>query len=229
MANILVVDSDQSIRAQIEQALNQDGHKLTNVSTAKLAIREISTRLPDLIILDAAQDHILDLCTRVRSTPTTAQLPILCLSADLSPAEALNIGTDDFIHKPFMGMELAARVRVLSRWAQRQGQRRPTAAPTLKFEKNHATVQVDDKAVNLTHTEYKLLALLAKHPGEYLSIAILLRQVWNYPNDPTGSALVRNHICNLRGKVERDPKRPSMILSQHGRGYSLSPEVTINS
>jgi len=229
MANILVIDTDLGVCAQIEQALSQDGHRLINVSTALQATQLIQTYTPDVIILDAAQDDMLALCSRLRSVPDTARLPILCLSAGLSPAEALNTGSDDFIRKPFTSMELAARVRALSRWAQRQRQQPATITlNTLRFEPTRFTVHLGNKAINLTHTEYKLLELLAQQPGVYISIGDLLQRVWRYPDDPAGSALVRNHICNLRGKIERDPQRPSLVLSQHGRGYGLSSEVRVS-
>ena len=228
MANILVVDADTGVCAQIEQALSQDGHQLTNVPSAKYALRVIGTQTPDLVILDAAQEDIAALCTRLRGAKATARLPILCVSSSLSPAEALNIGSDDFVRKPFIAIELAARVRALSRWSQRQSKHRMMAMNTLRFEPNRHTVYLGDKTINLTQTEYKLLEMLAQQPGVYFSIGELLNRVWKYPNDPAGSALVRNHICNLRSKIERDPQRPSLVLSQHGRGYGLSTEVLIN-
>jgi two-component system response regulator MtrA len=228
MANILVVDADSGICAQIEQALSQDGHQLTIVSTAQQATHIIDRHTPDIVILDAAQNEMLALCLWLRGSSATARLPILCLSAGLSPAEALNIGSDDFIHKPFTAMELAARVRALNRWAQRQREQPAIPRNTLRFEPTCHTVYLGDKAVSLTHTEYKLLELMAQQPGVYISIGDLLQRVWKYPEDQAGSALVRNHICNLRSKIERDPQRPSLVLSQHGRGYGLSSEVRIN-
>ena len=228
MANILVVDADTGVCAQIEQALSQDEHQLTNVPSAKYALRVIGTQMPEMIILDAAQEDISALCMRLRGASATVRLPILCLSAGLSPSAALNIGCDDFVRKPFVPPELAARVRALTRWAQRHGHKRAVGFNTIRFEPNRHTVQLGDKTINLTQTEYKLLDMLAQQPGVYYSIGDLLQRVWKYPNDPAGSALVRNHICNLRGKIERDPQRPILVLSQHGRGYGLSPEVQIN-
>ena len=229
MVNLLVIEADAAFRVQIEQALSTETCHLTSVLTPRLALRAISHEPPDIVILDAAQEGVPAFYGHLRGAAATARLPILCLSASISPAEALNMGSDDFIRKPFTAPELVARVRALNRWAQRQYRSQlANRCFTLSFQPQRCQVRLGDRDITLTHTEYKLLYALAQRPGEYISIADLLRRVWKYPNDPAGSALVRNHICNLRSKIERDPQRPSLVLSQHGRGYGLSAEIQVS-
>ncbi|MHB8627372.1 MAG: response regulator transcription factor [Aggregatilineales bacterium] len=217
MAHILIVDSDLGIHAQVKQALSRDGHQVMAATAAHRALQAIEVAIPDLLIVDAAPGDNLALCRRLRNAPATARLPILCLTAELSAAAALDAGSDDYLRKPFAALELAARVRALDRRARR----RPPARALTLDPATHAAL-VNERRIQLTVTEYELLAALEKAPGIYVSAAELLHRVWGYPVGVGDAALVRNHIRHLRCKLETDPAHPEMLLSQYKRGYALA-------
>ena len=216
MAHILIVDSDPGVHAQIKQALSRDGHQIMALTAAHGALQAIERTLPDLLIVDVALDDNLALCRQLRNVPATAQLPILCLTAELSAAAALDAGSDDYVRKPFAALELAARVRALERRALRKPSR-----PTLAFVPETRTVLVNARRIKLTDTEYELLAALGQKPGVCFTAGELLHQVWGYPVGIGDEALVRNHIRNLRCKIESDPAHPQLLLSKSKRGYAL--------
>jgi two-component system response regulator RpaA len=217
MAHILVVDADPGIHAQVKQALRRDRHHVIATSAASQAWQAIEHTPPDLLIMDPAPADNLALCRHLRDLPATSRLPILCLTADLSAAAALDAGSDDYLRKPFVGTELAARVRALNRRARRQ-----LLAPSLTLEPDTYSVVLNERRIQLTITEYQLLSVLSQVPGIYLSAPELLRRVWGYPPNVGDPALVRNHVRHLRTKLETDPARPQYLLSQHKRGYALA-------
>lgn len=217
MAHILIVDSDPGVHAQVRQALSRDSHHVMTASAAAQALQVIERIMPDVLIVDAAPGDNLALCRRLRDMSATARLPILCLTAELSAAAALDAGSDDYLHKPFVGTELAARVRALNRRARRQ-----FIIPSLTFDPDSCTIWLNERRIQLTLIEYQLLSVLSQEPGNYMSATDLLHRVWSYPPNVGDTALVRNHIRHLRTKLEIDPARPQILLSQHKRGYALA-------
>jgi DNA-binding response OmpR family regulator len=225
MARVMLIDEDPVVRENIQQAVLDDGHTLCIVeSFDQLAVLENDTQ-PDIIIvdLDAVQDDALELCNRIRHMPRFAKTPILCLAAIQGAndiARALDAGSDDCVRKPFISRELAARIRALLRRSDRM-----VIRPEVVINSKDRLVLVHDRPVELTPIEYDLLDALCRNPGEHLSAAHLLETVWNYPPGTGDPALVRNHVRNLRRKVERDPGRPRIVISAHGRGYTVGVEI----
>jgi DNA-binding response OmpR family regulator len=219
MAHILIVDSDLGVHAQVKQALSRDGHQVMAATAAHPALQAIERAMPDLLIVDVALGDNLALCRRLRNAPATARLPILCLTAELSAAAALDAGSDDYLRKPFAALELAARVRALDRRA-----RRGPFIPVVALDPDTHSALVSDRRIQLTLTEYQLLSALGQEPGIYLNATELLHRVWGYPIGVGDTALVRNHIRHLRCKIEINPARPQILLSKHKRGYTLAFE-----
>lgn len=231
--NTLVVDSDPAVFAHIQTALRAESNRDYAVSSAaSLAdgVTQIGRVKPDAVILDArlpASGGLADsmaFCRQVRAGVSTAQTAILFLIADGSAedvARALDAGGDDTLRKPFSGRELSARLRALLR---RSGAVRQ-ATTALVLEADGQTITLGARQITLTRTEYELLAMLSEHSGTHLSASLLLEKVWRYPPNTGDTALVRNHVRNLRVKLEDDPERPRIVVSHHGRGYTLSPDV----
>jgi len=174
-----------------------------------------------VIILDTSLSDMnaLELCAHLRTMPFVDDTPILFLSINPSAqyaAQALDRGGDDYLRKPFATQELNARVRALLR---RSPGRHPVAS--LHLEPELWEVQVNGRPVALTPTEFALLDYLCRHPHQHHTARRLLETVWEYHPGGGDTALVRNHIRNLRRKIEDDPDHPTIIVSTHGRGYHV--------
>lgn len=224
MYNILVVDDDMQMLELIGQLLSREGYSVQSAYSAEHALELVENDVPDLFMIDAALPQVdgLALCRRLRKYPKTQSQPIIVITGHDSPydvADALAAGGDDFILKPFAVRELMARLRAhLRRVAKRSDD---GEQPHLTFLSDDRSVRVDGEDVNLTQVEYTLLRYLCQHPTRLHSTQELLMNVWDYPADTGDAALVRNHVRNLRRKLETVPERPEIIQSRHGRGYTI--------
>lgn len=228
-STILAVGSDADARLMVNLALRGEGHHVIEADSPEVALTLSQQYRPDVILLDITLTDMsgFDLCTRLRRLPCTDQTPILFISAYQSAqsvAQALDCGGDDYLRKPFAARELTARVRALLR---RNRRRQFEDGVTLQLDAINHTVTISKQSVLLTPTEFQLLEFLCHNIGENHSANDLLEKVWNYPPGSGDTALVRNHIRNLRRKIEVDPDHPSIILSLHGRGYMVRAAVTM--
>jgi DNA-binding response OmpR family regulator len=223
MSAIFLLSKDQGVcKALREAILNEKccDHNLVCAETFEALCEQLRNYEVALIVLDAAsfsEDSEL-LCRRVRAVPRAAQAALLCIANGGARvvAQLLDAGADDCLRRATLNSrELAARLRALLR---RQG--RQTNVAPLVICARERSIRLNGRSIELTPTEFNLLNALSQRPGEYLSAAELLERVWDLPNgDP---ALVRNHMRNLRRKLESDPERPRLLISAHGRGYALS-------
>ncbi len=229
MTTILIVDDDPGILDMVELTLRREGYLVQRAANSAEALRSIEIQPPQLIVVDATLPDIdgFTLTRMLRELPPTRNIPILFLSAtrDTQTAvDALNSGGDDFLRKPIYPRELAARVRAhIRRSAQISGD----GNPTIRIQPKSYRVFVNDREISLTRVEFDLLLHLCRIPGEAYSTEDLLLNVWKYPDGVGDAALVRNHIHNLRRKVEEDPERPMIIQSRHGRGYIVKAAILI--
>ncbi len=229
MTTILVVDDDAGVLDMVELTLRREGFDVVRASSGRDALRIAEAQPPDLFIIDAGLLDIdgIHLCRQLRETKTTMNTPILFLSGmrDTEIAvQALNSGGDDYLRKPIVPRELAARVRAHIR---RASQFANIDEPVIRIFPSSYRVYMNDREISLTRVEFDLLKHLCQTPGDAHSTENLLEHVWLYPNGIGDAALVRNHIHNLRGKIEHDPDRPLVIQSRHGRGYVVKARVHI--
>jgi len=182
-----------------------------------------------LFVIDAVMPEMdgLTLCRKLRAQPHTANTPIIFLTGSTSShtvVDALNSGGDDFIRKPFVPRELAARVRAHIRRSvfYAEGE-----VPAIRVVSSQYRVFINDDEAQLTRVEFDLLRYLCLAPYRLHSTEELLANVWQYPDGVGDAALVRNHIHNLRRKIEVDPERPLIIQSRHGRGYVVKARVEL--
>lgn len=230
MYRIFVVDDDTQMLGLIEQLLEREGYTVFTATNAQQVLDTIDRNNPDLLIIDALLPGMdgLKLCRQLRKNPKVAHLPVIFITGNDSPytiAEALDAGGDDFIRKPFVVREFAARLRAHLR---RTVQPEPVDdMPTIRIFPEVRTVLVDERQVDLTQVEFDLLKYLCHAPAKLHSTQDLLVHVWQYPPDAGDTALVRNHIRNLRRKLEDSPERPEIIQSRHGRGYTIKAHVQI--
>ncbi len=191
---------------------------------ARTALQLAREHRPDVIILDFALADMsgFELCAHLRAMPFVDQTPILFVSEHQNAqyaAEALNKGADDYLRKPFAMRELSARVRALLRRAPNRSVQR---VPTVFIDMDGRSVWINNRIVELTPTEFSLLDYLCQHTGELHTAHDLLEKIWAYLPGEGDTALVRNHIRNLRRKIEDNPDYPEIVVSLHGRGYTCN-------
>lgn len=230
MHRILIVDDDVQMLELLGQLFEREGYQVMLADSSHSALGLLEKTLPDLFLIDLVlpDEDGLALCRRLRRSPRTASLPIIFVTGDDAPynvAEALAAGGDDYVRKPFIVRELMARLRAHLR--RTHGNRPTNSLPVIQIHPNLRSVTVDRRPVELTQVEYELLRYLCEAPTRLHSAHDLLMNVWHYPPDAGDAALVRNHIRNLRRKLEDSPERPEIIQSRHGRGYTIKAHVQI--
>jgi two-component system response regulator RegX3 len=221
---ILVVEDTEAILDAVTDALAAEGFDVQGVSDGKVALETARAQPFDLVILDLMLPGLsgTEICRRLRAE---SAVPIIMLTARDSVADrvlGLETGADDYITKPFSEVELLSRVRAILR---RRELDRPHSSTVqklggLSLDVVAHEVRVDDEAVRLSPSEYKLLALLAQAPGRVFSRREIMQHLWQstYVGDERACDA---HVSTLRRKIERDPAFPERILTVPGFGYKL--------
>jgi DNA-binding response OmpR family regulator len=227
MYKILIVDDDVNILQMVEQLLDQEGYTVLKARSGLEALRLAQFDKPDLCILDVGMPHMdgVMLCRTIRTIPGLAEVPVIFLTAHnttYSVADALEAGGDDYVRKPFAMRELAARIRAHLRRAKQND-----VIPNLHIMSKTYQVFLNNREILLTRIEFDLLHHLCATPGRWYTTQELLENVWDYPAGVGDAALVRNHVRNVRRKLEDNPDKPAIIQSRHGRGYAVRATITI--
>ncbi|CAO3453310.1 response regulator [Azospirillum largimobile] len=224
---VLVVDDEPPIRRFLRTSLSAQGYDIVEAEDGDAALKEIRRRAPDLLVLDLGLPGIdgLEVIRRLRGTDPAspgASLPIIILSSRVDEAgkvEALDLGADDYVTKPFGMDELLARIRAALRHRlQRQGERPVFRGGDLTVDLVRRIVTVRGAEVKLSPREYDLLRLLVAHAGKVLTHRMILTEVWGGETD---IQYLRIYIRQLRQKIEAEPDRPQHILTETGVGYRL--------
>jgi two-component system KDP operon response regulator KdpE len=219
---VLVVEDDDQVRRFLRAALAAHDFRLVEAGTMREAEQLATSHNPDVYLLDLGlpDGDGVDLARRLREW---TRAPIIVLSArgrEEDKVNALDAGADDYLTKPFGVNELLARLRVALRHAQATPAGDPILeAGALRVDLARREVTVEGREIRLTPTEFKLLALLARHAGKVLTHRQILKEVWG-PN-ATEAHWVRVHMAELRKKVEPDPARPRLLVTEPGVGYRL--------
>jgi DNA-binding response OmpR family regulator len=229
MYEIMIVDDDAQVLDMVELVLKREGYRVLRAYSAHSVIDMLERTTPDLFVIDALLPDVdgLLLCRKLRNLPHTSNTPIIIMTGQNSSygvVEALNSGGDDYIRKPFAPRELAARVRAHIR---RSVYYVDGEMATIRILPNQYRVFINDREVMLTRVEFDLMRYLCTSPYRLHSTEELLTGVWQYPDGVGDAALVRNHIHNLRRKIEQDPERPLILQSRHGRGYVIKARTQI--
>jgi len=218
---VLVVDDEPPIRRLLRAGLGTQGYQTLDAPNAKAALDLMSDK-PDLVILDLGLPDMqgLDLLRQIRAQ--REDVPIVVLSSrgdETAKVEALDLGADDYVTKPFGMEELLARIRAaLRHQLHLQGERPVFKVGNLSVDLVRRVVKVGDKVVKLSPKEYDLLRVLVQHAGKVLTHKFLLNQLWAVPID---AQYLRVYVRQLRQKIEPDPMRPQYILTETGIGYRL--------
>jgi two-component system KDP operon response regulator KdpE len=224
-ARILVVEDEPRFRRFLSVSLGARGYRVLEAGDAASAIRVAAEHAPDLVLLDLGLPDAdgMEVLRRLREW---SEVPVVVLSArerEGQKVEALDAGADDYLTKPFGAGELMARVRVALRHAGRFG-----AGPgdsvfrtgDLEVDRAARRVTVRGRPVHCTPIEYRLLQTLVRHAGRVVTHRILLEAVWG-PHGAEQMHTLRVHMAALRRKIEEDPARPGLLVTEAGVGYRL--------
>jgi DNA-binding response OmpR family regulator len=229
---ILVVDDDTDIRNLLELYLVNEGYEVVHASNGREALKIVNSRRIDLVLLDIMMPEMdgLESCILIRKSH---QMPIIMLTAnanDLQVIQGLSMGADDYVTKPFQPLQVIARVKAqLRRYLQYVSHTDRSDQINLQ----HVTinifkreVKVNEKAVSLTPREYDILLLLAQHAGMVMPTEQIYELVWK-EEMLTSHNTIMVHIRKIREKIERDPKRPTVIQTVWGVGYKAVSEIDV--
>ncbi|MCV3241571.1 response regulator transcription factor [Mesorhizobium sp. ZC-5] len=220
---ILIVDDEPPIRKLLRVGLTTQGYTAIEATNGKTALERMADSAPDLVILDLGlpdiQGH--DLLRRWRDENNL--VPVIILSSRTDEAgivDALQLGADDYVTKPFGVNELLARIRVAIRHRlQQQGEKPVFHTGELSVDLVRRIVKVGDEEKKLSPKEYDILRVMVQHAGKVLTHNYLLKQVWG---DAYDVQYLRVYVRQLRQKIEPNPEQPRYIKTETGVGYRLS-------
>jgi two-component system KDP operon response regulator KdpE len=218
---VLVIDDEPPIRKLLRMGLSTQGYDILEAGNGKAAL-ELLAQNPALIILDLGlpdiQGHELLRMIRGRNDG----VPIVVLSSrgdEAGKVEALDLGADDYLTKPFGMDELLARLRAaLRHQLQVHGERPVFRLGELSVDLVRRIVKLGDRNVKLSPKEYELLRVLVQHAGKVLTHRFLLGELWD---ELTDAQYLRVYVRQLRQKIEADPERPQYVLTETGVGYRM--------
>ncbi|MCP3402543.1 MULTISPECIES: response regulator [unclassified Bradyrhizobium] len=218
---VLVIDDEPPIRKLLRMGLTTQGYEILEAPNGKTALEKLGEE-PALIILDLGlpdiQGHELLRTIRARNEG----VPIVVLSSrgdEAGKVQALDLGADDYLTKPFGMDELLARLRAaLRHQLQVQGERPIFRTGDLSVDLVRRIVKLGERDIKLSPKEYDLLRVLVQHAGKVLTHRFLLKELWD---ELTDAQYLRVYVRQLRQKIEADPERPQYVLTETGIGYRL--------
>ncbi|GMO11115.1 response regulator [Bradyrhizobium sp. TM233] len=218
---VLVIDDEPPIRKLLRMGLTTQGYEVLEASNGRTALERLVEE-PALIILDLGLPDVqgLELLRTIRAR--NEGVPIVVLSSrgdEAGKVQALDLGADDYLTKPFGMDELLARLRAaLRHQLQVQGERPVFRCGDLSVDLVRRIVKIGEREVKLSPKEYDLLRVLVQHAGKVLTHRFLLKELWD---ELTDAQYLRVYVRQLRQKIEADPERPQYVLTETGIGYRL--------
>jgi two-component system KDP operon response regulator KdpE len=225
MTRILIVDDEPPIRRLLRTSLVSQGFQIVEAATGREALDEVGQARPDLIVLDLGLPDMQgqEVIRLLRGQGSSVPIVVLSSRTDeTGKVEALDLGADDYVTKPFGTDELLARIRTALRHRlQQQGERPVFSSGGLSVDLVRRIVRVHDTEVKLSPKEYDILRMLVAHAGKVLTHRMLMSEVWGGETD---IQYLRIYVRQLRQKIEADPERPRHIITETGVGYRLKTD-----
>jgi two-component system KDP operon response regulator KdpE len=219
---LLVIDDEAQIRRLLEVAFSARDWEVFEAPTAFEGLQTVQAAKPDVILLDLNLPDMsgLEALTRLREWSTVPVIVISVRNAESDIVSLLNAGADDYIVKPFYTNELMARVEAVHR------RRMPELEPVFRsgrlvFDAEHRRVEAGGEELHLTPTEYSVLEILVRYSGKIVTRERLQREVWG-PAGENEDGNLRVYMNALRKKIEADPSRPALLVTESGVGYRLA-------
>ncbi|MET1004000.1 MAG: response regulator transcription factor [Propionibacteriaceae bacterium] len=226
MTFILAVDDDPAILRTLSINLRARNYEVETAGDGRSALQIVQERTPDLVLLDLGLPDVdgVAVLTQLRSF---SRVPVVVLSArheSDDKVEALDLGADDYVTKPFGMEELMARIRAALRHSSRDlpPERQVVETATLHLDLSEQVALRDGEPVHLTPTEWRLIEVLTRHPGQLVRQTELLREVWG-PSYHRETNYLRVYLAQLRRKLEDEPSRPRHLITEPGVGYRFVP------
>jgi len=224
MSRVMIVEDDERIRLSMRLALEDEGYTVDDVADGEDAVVHFAEQPADLVLIDLMLPGIdgFETCRSLRRHSAVPVIMVTARSDTHDVVAGLEAGADDYVTKPFVAKELAARIRSLLRRARPEGSEQAVLTfGDIDVLPEAGVVRRGDTEIHCTRTEFRLLCELADNPGKVLSREHLLERVWGYDYFGDGR-LVDVHVRRLRTKVEADPAAPQLILTVRGMGYKLA-------
>ncbi len=222
---ILVVEDEGNILTIMRAILSANDYKVIEARDGKQALQMVASHCPDLVLLDLGLPDM-DGLGIIRQVRAWSKMPIVVVSArdrERDKVEALDLGADDYITKPFGTSELLARIRAALRHMQGENaqacDRFVCGGLTIDFFKRR--IYVDGEEAHLTQNEYKIVTLLAKYAGRVLTYDFIIQHVWG-PHAQRDNQILRVNMANIRRKLEKNPASPAYISTEIGVGYRMA-------
>jgi len=217
---ILLVEAEAPTRRLLHTLFRSSGYQVALAASGDEALEQAARVTPDAVVLDLKLPDVngLWLCRELREWST---VPIIVLSDDAEEqitVEALDLGADDYVTKPFGNDELLARIRAALRRARREPGQPVLECGELRVDQSARRVMVNDRQVHLTPTEYEILCYLVMHAGRVVTYPTLLRAIWG-ESYADATASLRVFVAQLRRKIEPEPDHPIYVLTEPRIGY----------
>lgn len=224
--SVLVVEDDATVAEVVTRYLELDGFDVVCVGDGQTALQAVEEDAPDIVVLDIMLPVIdgRDVCRRLRATSAVPIIMLTALGDERDRIAGLELGSDDYLTKPFSPKELVARVNAIMRRSKTSAampRKDVVAAGDLEVDLGAHEARRNGTPINLTAKEFELLAFLASHPRRVFTRDELLEQVWGYTYGDRSTVTV--HVRRLREKIESDPARPQHVATVWGVGYRFDP------
>ncbi len=224
---VLLVEDEDSICRFMQTILETNHYKVIVAKNGSQALMMASSACPDLVILDLGLPDM-DGTEIIKSIRNWSAMPIIVVSArtqERDKVEALDLGVDDYVTKPFGTAELLARARLCIRRYNASRSRTGTegsafTAGELHIDYERHEIIVRGEKVHLTQNEYKIVTLLARYAGRVLTYEFIMKELWG-PNLPDNNQILRVNMANIRRKLEKNPAEPEYIFTEMGVGYFM--------
>lgn len=226
---ILIVEDDAGIRKFLKASLSSNGYDAIETDSGEKALGIISSHCPDLILLDLGLPDM-DGNSIIESVRKWTKTPIVVISArttEMDKAQALDLGADDYLTKPFGTIELLARIRTALRHTRTVSEDDQIAlngiyqVGDLKIDYHKHRVFLGERDTCLTPNEFRIVALLGKHAGQVVTYKTMLRELWG-PTASSDNKILRVHMASIRRKIEPNSDEPIYIFTETGVGYRIA-------
>lgn len=227
--SVLLVDDEAQIRRFLRAGFEMDGFNVQDAENGSEGIKNATMRPPDLIILDLALPDVdgSEVLARLRSWSNVPVIVLSVRSNEDEKVKLLQLGADDYVVKPLGMAELLARSRAAIRRHTRNQSGDPVVSlGRLSVDLANRSVFVDGERLSLTRKEFRLLQILAQHAGNVVTHSQLLNEIWGTGHDQD-SHYLRIFVRKLRQKIEVDPTKPKLLLTELGVGYRLSTDESV--
>ena len=228
-ARILVVEDEARIAEVVQSYLERDGHLVATAATGEDALAELTRRQFDLLVLDLGLPGVTgeEVCRQVRAASDVPIIMLTARDAEEDLVKGFESGADDYLTKPFSPRELTARVRALLRRAhsevEPQADVLERAGGRLVLDNARRRVTLDGVVLDLTESEFRLVRTLARFPGRVYTRMELIDKVQGYQYEGY-ERTIDAHVKNLRRKLGEDARKPRLILTVYGRGYTFAED-----